>query len=251
MSSVVIQDYISGISSCIMLNCVVLAVCLPNIGMCLLSRACELTLLRPLWRLFMSMEHSLSQDPSSITVLLPLHRALSELFFIAEARAVVSDTHTHTQRHTVRTCRPCLFEWDRSSGLWLLVGVCLASWVEGFFFFCLFFSSLLTALLTFWVMMTVCMSAYFSFSLLLSIYTYINWQPSIWLHCTNNQFFYNCLSVKMRAFFTPHTCSALSLGQSRPCHLPGCSTLAPCCGEVPSLPLLFWIINWKKIHQWL
>lgn len=138
MSSVVIQDYISGISSCIMLNCVVLAVCLPNIGMCLLSRACELTLLRPLWRLFMSMEHSLSQDPSSITVLLPLHRALSELFFIAEARAVVSDTHTHTQRHTVRTCRPCLFEWDRSSGLWLLVGVCLASWVEGFFFFVCF-----------------------------------------------------------------------------------------------------------------
>uniref|UniRef100_H3CSZ8 Zinc finger ZZ-type and EF-hand domain containing 1 n=1 Tax=Tetraodon nigroviridis TaxID=99883 RepID=H3CSZ8_TETNG len=48
----------------------------------------ELTLLRPLWRLFMSMENSLSQDPTSVTVLLPLHRALSELFFIAEARAV-------------------------------------------------------------------------------------------------------------------------------------------------------------------
>lgn len=64
--------------------------------MCLLFRACELTLLRPLWRLFMSMENSLSQDPTSITVLLPLHRALTELFFIAEAHAVVSDSHTQT-----------------------------------------------------------------------------------------------------------------------------------------------------------
>lgn len=54
-------------------------------------RACELTLLRPLWQLFMSMENSLSQDPTSITVLLPLHRALTELFFITEARAIVSD----------------------------------------------------------------------------------------------------------------------------------------------------------------
>ncbi|KAK7925653.1 hypothetical protein WMY93_007963 [Mugilogobius chulae] len=51
--------------------------------------ACDLTLLRPLWQLFMSMEHSVSQDPTSVTVLLPLHRALTELFFIAEARATV------------------------------------------------------------------------------------------------------------------------------------------------------------------
>ncbi|XP_035999307.1 zinc finger ZZ-type and EF-hand domain-containing protein 1 isoform X3 [Fundulus heteroclitus] len=50
--------------------------------------ACELTLLRPLWQLFMSMENNLSQDPTSISVLLPLHRALTELFFIAEARAI-------------------------------------------------------------------------------------------------------------------------------------------------------------------
>ncbi|KAM3601090.1 uncharacterized protein V6R79_007539 [Siganus canaliculatus] len=50
--------------------------------------ACELTLLRPLWQLFMSMENSVSQDPTSVTVLLPLHRALTELFFIAEARAI-------------------------------------------------------------------------------------------------------------------------------------------------------------------
>lgn len=66
------------------------------LSMCLHSRACELTLLRPLWQLFMSMENSLSLDPTSITVLLPLHRALTELFFIAEARAIVSDTHTFT-----------------------------------------------------------------------------------------------------------------------------------------------------------
>ncbi|RVE63589.1 hypothetical protein OJAV_G00137730 [Oryzias javanicus] len=51
------------------------------------QKPCELTLLRPLWQLFMSMENSLSQDPTSITVLLPLHRALTELFFIAEGHA--------------------------------------------------------------------------------------------------------------------------------------------------------------------
>ncbi|XP_074528100.1 zinc finger ZZ-type and EF-hand domain-containing protein 1 [Halichoeres trimaculatus] len=55
---------------------------------CQSTTACELTLLRPLWQLFMSMENNLSQDPTSITVLLPLHRALTELFFIAEARAI-------------------------------------------------------------------------------------------------------------------------------------------------------------------
>uniref|UniRef100_A0A4W6EG63 Zinc finger ZZ-type and EF-hand domain containing 1 n=1 Tax=Lates calcarifer TaxID=8187 RepID=A0A4W6EG63_LATCA len=55
---------------------------------CQSQTACELTLLRPLWQLFMSMENSLSQDPTGITVLLPLHRALTELFFIAEARAI-------------------------------------------------------------------------------------------------------------------------------------------------------------------
>uniref|UniRef100_A0A3Q1ISU6 Uncharacterized protein n=1 Tax=Anabas testudineus TaxID=64144 RepID=A0A3Q1ISU6_ANATE len=55
---------------------------------CQSQTACELTLLRPLWQLFMSMENGLSQDPTSITVLLPLHRALTELFFITEARAI-------------------------------------------------------------------------------------------------------------------------------------------------------------------
>nr|XP_049597636.1 zinc finger ZZ-type and EF-hand domain-containing protein 1 isoform X2 [Syngnathus scovelli] len=55
---------------------------------CQSQTAYELTLLRPLWQLFTSMENNLSQDPTSITVLLPLHRALTELFFIAEARAI-------------------------------------------------------------------------------------------------------------------------------------------------------------------
>lgn len=50
--------------------------------------ACDLTLLRPLWQLFTTMESGLCQDPTSITVLLPLHRALTELFFIAEAKAM-------------------------------------------------------------------------------------------------------------------------------------------------------------------
>lgn len=92
--------------------------------MCLLFRACELTLLRPLWRLFMSMENSLSQDPTSITVLLPLHRALSELFFIAEARAVVSNSHMHTHTPYMQSTSvkvepmiwavtPCLFAFIR------------------------------------------------------------------------------------------------------------------------------------------
>uniref|UniRef100_A0A671K948 Zinc finger ZZ-type and EF-hand domain-containing protein 1-like n=1 Tax=Sinocyclocheilus anshuiensis TaxID=1608454 RepID=A0A671K948_9TELE len=52
---------------------------------------CDLTLLRPLWQLFTTMESGLIQDPTSITVLLPLHRALTELFFIAEAKAMEQD----------------------------------------------------------------------------------------------------------------------------------------------------------------
>ncbi|KAL0994771.1 hypothetical protein UPYG_G00126960 [Umbra pygmaea] len=55
---------------------------------CQSQRGCDVTLLRPLWQLFLGMESGLSQDPTSITVLLPLHRALTELFFIAEARAM-------------------------------------------------------------------------------------------------------------------------------------------------------------------
>uniref|UniRef100_A0A8C5D009 Zinc finger ZZ-type and EF-hand domain containing 1 n=1 Tax=Gadus morhua TaxID=8049 RepID=A0A8C5D009_GADMO len=55
--------------------------------LCESYQACELMLLRPLWQLFVSMETTLCQDPACITVLLPLHRALTELFFIAESRA--------------------------------------------------------------------------------------------------------------------------------------------------------------------
>nr|DBA33358.1 TPA: hypothetical protein GDO54_001053 [Pyxicephalus adspersus] len=47
---------------------------------------CDFKLLRPLWPIFTSMENAAYQDASS-GVLLPLHRALTELFFIAENRA--------------------------------------------------------------------------------------------------------------------------------------------------------------------
>ncbi|XP_047665094.1 zinc finger ZZ-type and EF-hand domain-containing protein 1 isoform X2 [Tachysurus fulvidraco] len=49
---------------------------------------CDLTLLRPLWQLFTTMESGVNHDPTSITVLLPLHRALTELFFVAETKAM-------------------------------------------------------------------------------------------------------------------------------------------------------------------
>lgn len=81
-----------GMSHLIVLFCLCACVYVSNQVMCLHFRACELTLLRPLWQLFISMENSLSLDPTSVTVLLPLHRALTELFFIAEAHAIVSDT---------------------------------------------------------------------------------------------------------------------------------------------------------------
>lgn len=78
----------------------------------LLCRACELTLLRPLWQLFMTMENDLNKDPTSVTVLLPLHRALTELFFIAEAHASVSNacsvavvtSHGSPLRETQSSC---------------------------------------------------------------------------------------------------------------------------------------------------
>ncbi|MEE6469872.1 hypothetical protein FKM82_008802 [Ascaphus truei] len=50
-------------------------------------RDCDLRLLRPLWPLFTQMESTAGQDTSSSGVLQPLHRALTELFFIAENRA--------------------------------------------------------------------------------------------------------------------------------------------------------------------
>ncbi|XP_030041854.1 zinc finger ZZ-type and EF-hand domain-containing protein 1 isoform X2 [Microcaecilia unicolor] len=55
---------------------------------------CNLTLLRPLWQVFTKMENHLSQDVTSINILLPLHRALTELFFLTENRANESG-HLH------------------------------------------------------------------------------------------------------------------------------------------------------------
>ncbi|OCT92341.1 zinc finger ZZ-type and EF-hand domain-containing protein 1 [Xenopus laevis] len=48
------------------------------------GRDCDLKLLRPLWPLFTGMEKMIYQDTGNNGVLLPLHRALTELFFIAE-----------------------------------------------------------------------------------------------------------------------------------------------------------------------
>ncbi|XP_075051075.1 zinc finger ZZ-type and EF-hand domain-containing protein 1 isoform X2 [Mixophyes fleayi] len=50
-------------------------------------RDCDLKLLRPLWPIFMCMENTACQEVTISGVLLPLHRALTELFFIAENRA--------------------------------------------------------------------------------------------------------------------------------------------------------------------
>lgn len=156
MSTVQAHEYICPIFSYVTLYCVILPVCLPNIVMCLLFRACELTLLRPLWRLFVSMENSLSQDPTSITVLLPLHRALSELFFIAEARAVVSDSHiqTHTPLSWAVAPFSCLFS----------------------FMSFLHFSDSIVDFLGDGD--SICLSAFLSFRLLLAICTYIILQLS-------------------------------------------------------------------------
>ncbi|XP_078003749.1 zinc finger ZZ-type and EF-hand domain-containing protein 1 isoform X1 [Phascolarctos cinereus] len=46
----------------------------------------DLTLLKPLWQLFAQMEKGLCQDVSQPSILLPLHRALTELFFVTENR---------------------------------------------------------------------------------------------------------------------------------------------------------------------
>ncbi|XP_069470819.1 zinc finger ZZ-type and EF-hand domain-containing protein 1 isoform X2 [Ambystoma mexicanum] len=51
------------------------------------QRDCDLTLLRPLWQLFRQMEKHVCTETRTANVLLPLHRALTELFFITENRA--------------------------------------------------------------------------------------------------------------------------------------------------------------------
>ncbi|XP_036197169.1 zinc finger ZZ-type and EF-hand domain-containing protein 1 isoform X1 [Myotis myotis] len=51
------------------------------------SDLCDLSLLKPLWQLFTHMEYSLFEDVTQPGILLPLHRALTELFFVTENRA--------------------------------------------------------------------------------------------------------------------------------------------------------------------
>ncbi|XP_055983422.1 zinc finger ZZ-type and EF-hand domain-containing protein 1 [Sorex fumeus] len=48
---------------------------------------CDLALLKPLWQLFSNMEYSLLEDVTQRRILVPLHRALTELFFVTENRA--------------------------------------------------------------------------------------------------------------------------------------------------------------------
>ncbi|XP_044939088.1 zinc finger ZZ-type and EF-hand domain-containing protein 1 isoform X1 [Mustela putorius furo] len=54
---------------------------------CTHSDLCDLALLKPLWQLFTHMEYSRLEDVTQPGILLPLHRALTELFFVTENRA--------------------------------------------------------------------------------------------------------------------------------------------------------------------
>ncbi|XP_029401481.1 zinc finger ZZ-type and EF-hand domain-containing protein 1 isoform X1 [Mus pahari] len=54
---------------------------------CSHSDLCDLGLLKPLWQLFTHMEYGLFEDVTQTGILLPLHRALTELFFVTENRA--------------------------------------------------------------------------------------------------------------------------------------------------------------------
>ncbi|KAK7804179.1 hypothetical protein U0070_022487 [Myodes glareolus] len=54
---------------------------------CTHSDLCDLALLKPLWQLFTHMEYGLFEDVTQPGILLPLHRALTELFFVTENRA--------------------------------------------------------------------------------------------------------------------------------------------------------------------
>ncbi|XP_007425988.1 zinc finger ZZ-type and EF-hand domain-containing protein 1 [Python bivittatus] len=53
---------------------------------CCGERDCDLTLLKPLWNLFSCLENNMKYDVTKPGVLLPLHRALTELFFVTESR---------------------------------------------------------------------------------------------------------------------------------------------------------------------
>ncbi|XP_067393967.1 zinc finger ZZ-type and EF-hand domain-containing protein 1 isoform X2 [Emydura macquarii macquarii] len=56
-----------------------------KIVQCSNQRDCDLSLLKPLWQLFTNMENNLCHDMIKPGILLPLHRALTELFFITES----------------------------------------------------------------------------------------------------------------------------------------------------------------------
>uniref|UniRef100_A0A8C9L839 Zinc finger ZZ-type and EF-hand domain containing 1 n=1 Tax=Pavo cristatus TaxID=9049 RepID=A0A8C9L839_PAVCR len=53
---------------------------------CVWCGDCDLTLLKPLWQLFTHMENNICHDVTKPGILLPLHRALAELFFVTENR---------------------------------------------------------------------------------------------------------------------------------------------------------------------
>ncbi|OXB64763.1 hypothetical protein ASZ78_016290 [Callipepla squamata] len=57
-----------------------------KIVQCSAQRDCDLTLLKPLWQLFTHMENNICHDAAKPGILLPLHRALAELFFVTENR---------------------------------------------------------------------------------------------------------------------------------------------------------------------
>lgn len=211
--------------------------------MCLLFRACELTLLRPLWRLFMSMENSLNQDPTSITVLLPLHRALSELFFIAEARAVVSDSRTQTHTPSMQTTSvkveqligavaPCRGLYSFMSFLNFSLLCWQHCWLFGWWgqhlFVCIFFFQSFIHILfcNHWNDMNPIHSMNnlfnFSFSIIVSQWS---WE-SVFFYTTQ--------------LFCSESGPKQALPSARLCHA------GSLLREVPFLPLLFWMINQEK-----
>uniref|UniRef100_A0A8C3DW85 Zinc finger ZZ-type and EF-hand domain containing 1 n=1 Tax=Corvus moneduloides TaxID=1196302 RepID=A0A8C3DW85_CORMO len=57
-----------------------------KIVQCSTQGDCDLTLLKPLWQLFTHMENNSCHDTAKPGILLPLHRALAELFFVTENR---------------------------------------------------------------------------------------------------------------------------------------------------------------------
>ncbi|XP_069741096.1 zinc finger ZZ-type and EF-hand domain-containing protein 1 isoform X2 [Narcine bancroftii] len=54
---------------------------------CTSHSGCDLTMLRPLWQLFTKIENNAHRDQTGIFILPPLHRALAELFYVAEKQA--------------------------------------------------------------------------------------------------------------------------------------------------------------------